>query len=403
MKETFVSSERNHTPREINSCEVCGNQNLQKALDLGHHPLCDDLVPIGSDRICKEYPIEILLCDKCLTAHQRFQIPREDLFPKHYHYRARMTPSVLTGMLGLVLRCEERFGSLQDKLVLDIGCNDGSLLDFFKQHGAKTIGVDPTAAALESKHPTQMTFFEMSVALKILATDGQPDFITFTNVFAHIEKLAELLAALKVLIGPKTVVVIENHYMGAILERDQFDTFYHEHPRTYSLESFKYIAKSLGLNLMGAEFPSRYGGNIRVYLGHGESFKVSLIDESQFAHKFKEMVTHIADWRKTTRRIIESLVSQHGKLRAKAFPGRAAILIKLLGINENHISAVYEIKGSIKTGHYLPGTRIPILPEADLYTQDLTLPILNLAWHLKQEVRDNLASHGYTGTVIDIK
>ena len=403
MKETFVSSERNHIPREINSCEVCGNQNLQKALDLGRHPLCDDLVPIGSDRICKEYPIEILLCDKCLTAHQRFQIPREDLFPKHYHYRARMTPSVLTGMLGLVLRCEERFGSLQDKLVLDIGCNDGSLLDFFKQHGAKTIGVDPTAAALESKHPTQMAFFEMSVALKILVTDGQPDFITFTNVFAHIEKLAELLAALKVLIGPKTVVVIENHYMGAILDRDQFDTFYHEHPRTYSLESFKYIAKSLGLNLMGAEFPSRYGGNIRVYLGHGESFKVSLIDESQFAHKFKEMATHIADWRKTTRRMIESLVSQHGKLRAKAFPGRAAILIKLLGINENHISAVYEIKGSIKTGHYLPGTRIPILPEADLYTQDLTLPILNLAWHLKQEVRDNLASHGYTGTVIDIK
>ena len=403
MQETLVALELNSTPQEIISCEVCGNQHLEKALDLGSHPLCDDLVPIGSNRICKEYPIEILLCDKCLTAHQRFQVPKQYLFPKHYHYRARMTPSVLTGMFGLVHSCEEKFGSLQDKLVLDIGCNDGSLLDFFKQRGAKTIGVEPTDAALESKHPTHRAFFEMSMALKILATCGQPDFITFTNVFAHIENLSELLAALKVLIGPKTVVVIENHYMGAILDREQFDTFYHEHPRTYSLKSFTYIAKDLGLNLMDVEFPSRYGGNIRVYLGHGENFKGTPVDESHFAKKFEEMAMHIEEWRKATRQMIESHVSQHGKLRAKAYPGRAAILIKLLGINENHISAVYEIKGSVKTGHYLPGTRIPIIPEAELYTQDLTLPILNLAWHLKQEVRDNLASHGYTGAVIDIK
>lgn len=64
---------------------------------------------------------------------------------------------------------------------------------------------------------------------------------------------------------------------------------------------------------------------------------------------------------------------------AKAFPGRAAILIKLLELNENHISAVYEIKGSIKVGHFVPGTRIPILPEAELFSQDKTQPILNLA------------------------
>ena len=91
-------------------------------------------------------------------------------------------------------------------------------------------------------------------------------------------------------------------------------------------------------------------------------------------------------------------------MRAKAFPGRAAILIKLLNLNENHISAVYEIKGSIKVGNYVPGTRIPILPEAELYAkEDLNKPILNLAWHLPSEVRANLLTNGYTGNVIDIK
>ena len=69
---------------------------------------------------------------------------------------------------------------------------------------------------------------------------------------------------------PSTMLVIENYYLGAVLEHRQFDTFYYEHPRTYSLNSFRYIAKSLGVELQGVEFPERYGGNIRVFLGGPE-------------------------------------------------------------------------------------------------------------------------------------
>ena len=101
--------------------------------------------------------------------------------------------------------------------------------------------------------------------------------------------------------------------------------------------------------------------------------------------------------------MLENHVNTHGPIRAKAFPGRAAILIKLLGLNERHISAVYEIEGSIKVQHYVPGTRIPILPEKELYLGDLGIRILNLAWHIPDEVRANLISHGYYGNVIDIK
>jgi len=57
---------------EIVSCEVCGNKDLRRVLDLGNHPMCDDLVEIGEARVCKEYPIDILFCDRCITAHQHF-------------------------------------------------------------------------------------------------------------------------------------------------------------------------------------------------------------------------------------------------------------------------------------------------------------------------------------------
>jgi SAM-dependent methyltransferase len=388
---------------KITKCEVCENEQLKKVLDLGNHPLCDDLIPMEEESSCEEFPIEILFCEKCLTAHQIYQIPKQTLFTKNYHYRARMTGSVLSGMADFVEGCENRFGSLHGKVVLDIGCNDGSLLDFFKIKGCKTVGIEPTGAALESKHPTINEYFDKRSAYQVLSLTGKPDLIVFTNVFAHIEDLQSLINNLKILSQDNTKIVIENHYLGAVFNGGQFDTFYHEHPRTYSFRSFEFIAQSLEVNVLDAEFVSRYGGNIRVYLGVGDKNQLD-IDESHFSSAFIKMSTDMLKWITETRVMIDDHVSKHGLMRAKAFPGRAAILIKLLGLNENHISAVYEIKGSIKVGHYVPGTRIPILPEVELYAKkDLKKPILNLAWHLPSEVRANLLVNGYAGHVIDIK
>jgi len=388
---------------KITKCEVCENEQLKKVLDLGNHPLCDDLIPMEEESSCEEFPIEILFCEKCLTAHQIYQIPKQTLFTKNYHYRARMTGSVLSGMADFVEGCENRFGSLHGKVVLDIGCNDGSLLDFFKIKGCKTVGIEPTGAALESKHPTINEYFDKRSAYQVLSLTGKPDLIVFTNVFAHIEDLQSLINNLKILSQDNTKIVIENHYLGAVFNGGQFDTFYHEHPRTYSFRSFEFIAQSLEVNVLDAEFVSRYGGNIRVYLGVGDKKQLD-IDESHFSSAFIKMSTDMLKWITETKVMIDDHVSKHGLMRAKAFPGRAAILIKLLGLNENHISAVYEIKGSIKVGHYVPGTRIPILPEVELYAKkDLKKPILNLAWHLPSEVRGNLLVNGYTGHVIDIK
>lgn len=390
--------------KKIKKCEICEESKLVQVLDLGKHPLCDDLIPFNSKSKNSNYPIVILFCKNCKTAYQKYSVNKKKLFPKNYHYRARMTGSVLSGMSNLVNSIEKKIGSLKNKSCLDIGCNDGSLLDFFKKKGCKTLGVEPTGAAKDCKHKVINKYFDKKVAKQIKNSNFSPDIITFTNVFAHIENLEQLLENLKTIISPKTILVIENHYLGAVLKYGQFDTFYHEHPRTYSLESFKYIAKKLNMNLFGAEFVSRYGGNIRAYLGSSIKKKTINKKEVNYENLFLKMKKDLFNWKKITKKLINSHVKKKGKFLAKAFPGRAAILIKLLNLDENHISAVYEIKGSIKTNHYVPGTKIPILPEAMLYTQKKIIePILNLAWHLPKEVRRNLKKNGYNGKVIDIK
>ena len=390
--------------KKLSKCEICGNKKLDMVLNLGKHPLCDDLVKIGSIQKCIEYPIEILFCRVCYTAYQKFQVSKQTLFSRDYHYRARMTGSVLSGMQDLVNSIERKVGSLKNKKCLDIGCNDGSLLNYFKKKGCKTLGVEPTGAAKECKHKVINKFFDKKVAIQIKNSNFVPDIITFTNVFAHIENLNNLINNLKIIVSPNTVLVVENHYLGSVLKYGQFDTFYHEHPRTYSFKSFQHIAKISNMKLFSVQFVSRYGGNIRAYFGNNISQKNITKKEINFNKLFLKMKKDMSVWKKTTKKFISMHVKKKGKFIAKAFPGRAAILIKLLNLNEKHIASVYEIKGSVKVDHYVPGTKIPILPEAQLYKRkDLTEPILNLAWHLPKEVRRNLLKNGYTGKVIDIK
>ncbi|MDO9436517.1 class I SAM-dependent methyltransferase [Hydrogenophaga sp.] len=395
------------------ACEVCGEQNLKTVIDLGKHPLCDDLVPVASQLVSAEYPIVIAVCPVCKTAHQEFQVPKRTLFPDSYHYRARHTADVINGMRQLVESCERYCGPLENKLVLDVGCNDGSLLSIFREKGAKTIGIEPTGAAADasaSGHLVYRDYFASPLAKNIAKAHGQPDIVTFTNVFAHIEDLPSLLEGLKALMSDKTVVVIENHFLGAVLDRHQFDTFYHEHPRTYSLTSFQYIAKTLGAQIASIEFPARYGGNIRVMMQKNLDVRqinpeVAKVESTEhgYEQRLRDMGETIPSWVQAKRQEIDQLVAEHGPLYGKAFPGRAAILVKLLGLTEEHVSAVYEKPGSMKIGHYLPGTRIPIVSDDEFASRaDKKTPIVNLAWHISQEIHGYLTRNGCEAPIIDI-
>lgn len=393
----------------VDTCEVCNSVDLREILNLGKQPLCDDLIEIERSDINHKYPIVVLYCENCNTAHQKYQISREVLFPSNYHYRAGLTKDVLSGMKDFVSECELKVGGLEGKKVVDIGCNDGSLLGFFKEKGAITIGVEPTNAINDSDEKIDFRindYFNMDTALSIFKEYGYPDIISFTNVFAHIDDLHSLMKAVNRIVGKKTILVIENHYLGSVIEGMQFDTFYHEHPRTYSIQSFIHISSSLGLTLNDVQLPKRYGGNIRVFMSNQgvlnmkEDNVLSLLDkENSILKNIDNMAKYIVSWKEDTLKKMSDLNNSNLRIAAKAFPARASIIINYLGLDENDISAVIEQPNSKKVGLKVPGTNIPIVGLSDFDQYDV---LINLAWHINGEIKKYLEESSFNGDLYAI-
>ncbi len=393
----------------ITGCEVCDKNQLNLAFSLGAQPLCDDLKLIGSEAQGVSYPINVLLCSNCLTAHQEFQVKPELLFHPDYHYRAKLTQDVLNGMRDLVQNLKQVRGDLKAASVLDIGCNDGSLLDFFHVEGAHTFGIEPTQAIRDcsDKHTVINSFFNAETAKTFRNNFGCPDVICFTNVFAHISDLNNLIKNLKMLIGDHTLVVIENHYLGSVVNNFQFDTFYHEHPRTYSLRSFTHIAKKLDMSIIEHSFPERYGGNIRVIIANNEdtseasehALGVNLLKERATIEQLYMFGQRLESWKEEFRAKLEKWRRSGRKVAGKAFPGRASIIINALSLSENDIPIIFEQVNSPKIGHYVPGTNIEIVPEQHLNDYDI---LVNFAWHINPEITQHLLKKGFKGEVVPV-
>lgn len=394
----------------VKKCQIC-NSSLSNFLNLGKQPLCDDLKSKPNKN--KFYNLQVKFCKKCLTGFQKYNINKKVLFPKNYHYRSANTNDVLLGMKNLVHETGKIKKNLKNKTVLDIGCNDGSLLNFFKKEGCKTFGLEPTGAFFEAKkrgHYLINNYFGYKTSQTLKSKIKTIDIITFTNVFAHIENFKELIISLKNLITEDTLVVIENHYLGEVIKKNQFDTFYHEHPRTYSLNSFYFISKLLNMNIIKYEFVKRYNGNIRVFLHRKKSFLKEkklihdLKKEKKLIKKVSFFQSNVNKWKTKKRNYFKKLSKKFGPIPAKAFPGRASILINLLNLTNENISNVYEKNMSLKVNKYVPGTNIRIVKEKFFNKKERDKKkIINLAWHISGEIRSYLKKKmNYNGKVIDI-
>lgn len=395
-----IMSESNTVVAKIQTCEVCLSKLEGPELDFGYQPLCDELKASPEESLhVTKYHQNIILCQICFTAHQKYQVPKKELFKPNYHYRASLTKDVLNGMEELAISCSKYKNLNEKSVVLDVGCNDGSLLSIFKhKYKVKTIGVDPTDAlddALDLDLKIK-DYFSSDTIEKINEKFNKVDVITFTNVFAHIEDLKSLLVNLKKIISDETIIIIENHYLGSIIEQNQFDTFYHEHPRTYSIRSFDFISNQLDVSIQDILFPRRYGGNIRVIMSKQSKKKEENILEDNFIlSDFQKIQSYYESWNADSKRIIEDLISSGSEFNGKSLPGRGVMLINSLDISKSFMPKVFEQNFSPKVGNYVPGTDIYIDKDENIIGDNLII----WSWHVIDEIISYLKKIDFKGSI----
>lgn len=395
----------------VERCQTCDHQQLEPVLFLGYLPPVNKMEKIGSKpREQASYPAQMLYCPRCHLVQLGLIVDAQILFPPEYPYTSSTTKILRENFADLYQECRTLLDFGPNDLIVDIGSNDGNLLSNF-QHGHRVLGITPEEIgkiAIERGIPTIIDYFKPEVVSRVRAEYGQARIVTATNVFAHIEKVNEVVEDVLALLAPDGVFISESHYLLPLIETLQYDTIYHEHLRYYSLHSLKYLLEKHGLEIFFAKRIPTHGGSIRVYAGRPGVNPVSP-EVSRLLAAEKPVVLSSAELGKFRDRVALSklalvallyeLKRQGKRVYGISAPSRASTLINYVGIDEAMVDCVLEIKGSHKIGKYVPGTLIPVVEESILFAEQPEYALL-FSWHIAEELMPKLRQKGFKGEFI---
>ena len=394
----------------IKKCQVSGSKKLKKILSLGSIPFVNDTHKINSDNLITiSAPLELYYCPVSKLVQLNIEVDKKILFPKSYPYTSSTTKILRENFLRLRNQIDKNNFLKKNDLIIDIGSNDGNLLSNFKDR-YKVLGVTPEnigKIAIKKGIPTIIDYFDTLVVKKINKKYGKAKIITATNVFAHINEVNKLIKNIKRCLVEDGIFVSESHYLLPLIETNQYDTIYHEHLRYYSLTSLNYLFSKHQLEIFKAEKINTHGGSIRIYAARKNIYKIDSSvkriknNEKNLEKKllvFKDRVLNSKlEFYNLLTRIRKN--KKNLKIAGISAPSRSTTLINYLGLDENIIEYIFEVKGSKKIGMYLPGTKIKIIEEKIQNLKKYQY-LLIFSWHIQKDIIKVLRKKGYKGKFI---
>ncbi|HKA76470.1 MAG TPA: class I SAM-dependent methyltransferase [Pseudolabrys sp.] len=396
----------------IESCQVCGHTPLDTVLSLGYMPPVNQMVTIGQvPQQLPWFPTTLLHCRNCDLVQLGLAVDPAIIFPPEYPYTSGTTKLLRDNFADLQRESAAMLGLGDKDLVIDIGSNDGTLLSNFKNGGQRVLGIEPTDVsdiANARGIPTIKRYFGIEVAREGKREFGAASIVTAANCFAHIEDVHAIVDGIVEMLKPDGVFISESHYLIPLLDTLQYDTIYHEHLRYYSLASLKHLLEMHGLEVFHARPIPSHGGSIRVYAArHGahtvqDSVRRMLATEPRGDAMAKRLDAFRHDVVLSKLRLLSmlnELKEKGARVAGISAPSRASTLVNYVGLDEGLIEYVCEIPGSLKIGKCMPGTQIPVVDEARLYSNQPDCAII-FSWHIADELAPKLRAKGFRGKLI---
>jgi cyclopropane fatty-acyl-phospholipid synthase-like methyltransferase len=390
-------------------CLACEALDVEEFLDLGRTALANKF--LTAEEIGREeptFPLRVGFCHTCGHVQLTEIVPPAAMF-EDYLYVSSASDTLRAHLSDLsdVIASSRHLGSTD--LVIDIGCNDGTLLKGFQRHRVRTLGVDPAANLAELAAGSGLErftgFFAADTASQIAARWGCASVITATNTFPHIPNLPDFIRGIETALAPGGVFVIEAHYLVDMLDQGAFDTVYHEHVSYWALGPMMRLFERHGFRVVRAERLPIHHGQLRVWVQRlTEGKRDATVDEVLKGEQtrgidrfdtyllFAKQTREIKD---NLRQVLRQLRADGKRVAAYGAPAKGNTLLGYLELGPDLIEYIVD-RSTLKQGRYAPGTHIPVVAPSHLLASHPDYMVL-LAWNFQDEILEQQAEYRRRG------
>lgn len=357
------------------SCGGCGSPDLFKFLDLGMTPLADEFPAVPDPADLAHYPLNALVCQACWLVQLGEIVPDEVLWRGDYGFYTGASPSSLAYFEDYADSLRERWPGRG--LVVEVACNDGTLLQHFDEYDH--LGVEPAKGPAEAARARGLdvvdAMFGAETARRIVAECGRAGLVIANNVLAHVADLHDFAEGLRILLADDGVLSVEVQDVGALLLGNGFDLVYHEHRFFFSVETLGHVLASHGLFMTSATRTTAQGGSIRATFGStgrvwaDDAWLRSLDTYSGFAGRVAALSDRLSalvrQEREDGRRVI-----------GYGAPAKSCTLLNFCGLGADSIDVIHDATPA-KDGRFAPGTGIPITTDSLPAGENVTALLLS--------------------------
>ncbi|HXP82576.1 MAG TPA: class I SAM-dependent methyltransferase [Verrucomicrobiae bacterium] len=371
------------------SCRVCQSSGLVEVLSLGNLPLANSLLNSPEEEY-ETYPLNWMLCTHCSLVQLDRVVPPKLLFDD-YNYLTSCSPPMVEHARALVELVLKRFQPDEQGLVVELGSNDGYLLQHYPSW-VDILGMDPSKQAiLEAAKryiPTLHGYFGLSEVAKF----GRKAYVVHANnVLAHVPDVLDFVSGIRELLSPDGVAIIEVPYLCDLVSRASFDTIYHEHVYYFSLTSLVDLFGRCQLYVNEVERIPTHGGSLRIFVSKKpiveHNVSELLAEERPFiyhADYFAELAARVGNVRGEVLRAL-------GRTKTVGFgaAAKATILLNVCGVTSEQMEYVADDTPT-KQGKFIPGTGIKIVKVEEWLKRQPPQTMI-LCWNFAHDVANRYA------------
>jgi SAM-dependent methyltransferase len=385
------------------ACRFCAESLRHSFMDLGSQPLANAYRPVADTAAETFFPLHAFVCANCFLVQIKDPHSPSELFTD-YSYFSSYSESWLAHAEAYADAMTRGLGLGGDHLVVEIGSNDGYLLQYFKARGVRVQGVEPAAnvarvAAERHGIASRVAFFGRRTAQAMVAEGEAADLLIGNNVLAHVPDINDFVAGLRLLLKPGGVISMEFPHLLRLLAETQFDTIYHEHVSYLSLTVVERIFAAQGLRLFDVEAVTTHGGSLRIFACHDEAQRpqsraVADLRKHERAAGLGRLETYLG-FASAVQEVkhallsflVEARESGHG-VAGYGAPAKGNTLLNYCGVGSDLLPYTVD-RSPHKQGRLLPGSGIPVFATERIFE---TRPdyLLILPWNLKDEIMQQM-------------